>query len=364
MQKQAKQLKKIIIFRALRGLGDFLCVVPAFRALRAAYPSAEIVLVSLEEQQPLVERFSNYVDELMIFTGFPGLLEKTPQVRQIPAFFASIQEREFDLALQMHGSGGNTNPVTALLGARNTAGFFNPGQYCPDESRFLPYIEEESEILRYLRLLEHNGIPSQGSYLEFPITAEDMAALQTLPETRALRPREFICIHPGASTPASRWHPEGFAAVADALAEQGLQIVLTGTAGERGLAQTVGRMMRAPHLNIAGRTPLGALAAILRDARMLICNDTGVSHVAAALRLPSVVIFTDARPSRWGPLDRTRHRVIARPEQESIVSHHWTSGITPEMVLSEAFDLLNQGITQPPIANERIGSADLTGART
>lgn len=364
MQKQRMQLRKIIIFRALRGLGDFLCVVPAFRALRAASPSAEIVLVSLEEQQPLVERFSNYVDELLIFPGFPGLLEKPPQVQQIPPFFAAIQAREFDLALQMHGSGGNTNPVTVLLGARYTAGFFNPGQYCPDESRFVPYIEEESEVLRYLRLLEHNGIPAQGDYLEFPIMADDMAALQAIPETRDLRRGEFICIHPGASTPASRWHPEGFAAVADVLAAQGLQIVLTGTAGERDLAERVGRMMHAPHLNIAGRTPLGALAALLRDARMLICNDTGVSHVAAALRLPSVVIFTDALPSRWGPLDRNRHRALVKPEQGSTVSHPWTSGITPEMVLAEAFDLLNQEMTPAPIMNERVESADLTGTRT
>lgn len=98
-----------------------------------------------------------------------------------------------------------------------------------------------------------------------------------------------------------------FAVVARLLAERGLRVALTGTAPEAGLAA---RASGVDCLNFAGRTDLGTLAALLCEARMLVCNDTGVSHLAAALRLPSMVISTGRNPSRWAPTDKGRHRVL------------------------------------------------------
>jgi ADP-heptose:LPS heptosyltransferase len=68
--------------------------------------------------------------------------------------------------------------------------------------------------------------------------------------------------------------------------------------------------MQERPVDLAGRTSLGALAALYADARLLICNDTGVAHLATAVGLPSVVIFATSDTTRWGPLDRDRHRVV------------------------------------------------------
>jgi ADP-heptose:LPS heptosyltransferase len=68
--------------------------------------------------------------------------------------------------------------------------------------------------------------------------------------------------------------------------------------------------MSAPSINLAGRTDIGALGALLQGARLLVCNDTGVSHLAAALGTPSIVIFTHTDPNRWAPLDRSLHRAL------------------------------------------------------
>jgi ADP-heptose:LPS heptosyltransferase len=324
-------LERIAVVRALGGLGDLLCTVPAFRALRVAFPQAEIAFIGLSSVKPLIERFDRYLDKILDFPGYPGLPEQSLQVQQIPEFLQLVQNERFDLAIQMHGSGTITNPLTVLLGARINAGFFIPGQYCPDESRFLPFLDHESEVRRYLRLLEFLGVPSQGEELEFPIYEQDKQALGAIDEVRHLGKGEYVCIHPGASTPIRRWQPEGFAAVADALAQLGLSIVLTGSKQEVELCRTVATLMKAPSLNLAGRTCLGALAALVNDSRLLVCNDTGVSHLAAALRVPSVVIFTQSDPERWAPLNSDRHRVV----------YHATP-IPPEAVITQALDVLQK----------------------
>jgi ADP-heptose:LPS heptosyltransferase len=312
-------VKRIAVVRLLGGLGDFLCIIPALRSLRAALPDAKIVFIGLPKTRALVKRFSAYVDEVLAFPGYPGLPEQVPALQKFPAFLTDAQSRQFDLAIQMHGSGIQTNPLTVLLGAKLNAGFFLPNCYCPDPTRFLPYAEHESEIRRYLRLLEFLGIPSKGDELEFPLCPMDEQALSALIETHKLCIGRYVCIHPGASTVERCWRPEYFATVADYITEQGFQVVLTGSPEELPLTRLVAKAMRTESIDLAGGTSLGALAALLKRARLLICNDTGVSHLANALQVPSVVIFNGSDVSRWAPPNRVLHRIVwseteVRPE--------------------------------------------------
>src|SRR4051812_21107984 len=102
--------KNIIVLRALM-LGDLLCTVPAFRALRKAFPASRITLAGLPWAKVFVERFSQYFDDFIEFPGYPGLPERKPEIEQIPDFIKSVQAQKFDLALQMHGSGSFVNSV-------------------------------------------------------------------------------------------------------------------------------------------------------------------------------------------------------------------------------------------------------------
>ena len=299
--------QRVAVLRALQ-LGDLLCAVPAFRALRAGLPKAEITLIGLPWARELVPRFHRYLDGFLELPGYPGLPEEPPQPERLPAFLERARAARFDLALQLHGSGGITNPLVALLGARRTAGFFVPGAWCPDDAGFLPYPEGEPEARRLLRLLEFLGFPSVGEELEFPIRSEDREELASLPETRSLVPGQYVCLHPGGRS-AERWGPEAFAQVGDDLSRRGLSVVLTGVEEERETTRRVASTMAAPALDLAGRTTLGALGALLAGARLLVTNDTGVSHLAAALRLASVVVFTSSDPGRWAPLEPSLHRV-------------------------------------------------------
>lgn len=300
--------RKIAVFRALQ-LGDMLCAVPALRALRAAAPHAHIALVGLPWAAGFVKRFNKYIDELLVFPGFPSFPEQPVQLSAIPNFLAQTQRHHFDLAIQMHGSGSLSNPLTMLFGAERNAGFFVPGQFCPDPQHFAPWEEGEHEILRYLRLMEFLGVPAQGTQLEFPLTDADFRALQRC-HSALPAPGSYVCVHPGAQLQSRRWLPQRFAEVADHLADEGWKIVLTGSAGETDLVRSVRYAMRRPALDLCGKTELGTLAALIAQARLVVSNDTGISHIAAAVATPSVVVSCGSDRRRWAPLDRAKHRVV------------------------------------------------------
>src|SRR5690606_14965960 len=101
----------------------------------------------------------------------------------------------------------------------------------------------------------------------------------------------------------------------DLVAATGLRVVLTGTIGERPVAGAVAQAMSAPVIDLCGTTSIGTLAAVFARARLVVSNDTGAAHVAAAVGTPSVVVFpAHGDPDRWAPLDRDLHaRVCPEP---------------------------------------------------
>ncbi len=322
--------EKIAVFRALQ-LGDMLCAVPALRALRAALPDTRVTLVGLPWAAWFATRFRRYVDDFIPFPGHPSFPEQAVQESRLPAFYDEVRARGFDLALQMHGSGETSNPVVRDFGARAMAGFAPATGDGLDRRHFLPYPGDGAEPLRLLRLAAHLGAAPQGAALEFPLTDADRDELAAAPLSREISGGGYFCIHPGARNRSKCWPVERFAEVADALARRyRLQPVLTGSPQEADLTAAVAARMCTPALDTAGPLSIGAMAALMDGARLLVSNDTGVSHIAAGLRLPSVVIFNNADMQRWAPLDRHRHRCIRDPEGER-----------GSLVLAHACDLLD-----------------------
>lgn len=307
VMKEARQ-DRIAVFRALQ-LGDMLCLTPALRALRAARPRAEITLISLPWAADFAQRLAAYVDRFEVFPGAPGFPEQAADEAALCAFIQSMRARRFDLILQCHGSGERSNPLLQSLGGARLAGFHRSDLPAPDPASFVAWDEERNEVLRFLDLLRHLGIPSQGDQLELPLRQQDCDELKQAAPGLA-PPGNYVCIHPGARYPSRRWPVQRFAGVAERMAQQGLQVVLTGAPGESALCAQLATTARAPVLNLAGKTSLGAMAALVAGARLLVCNDTGLSHVAAALATPSVVISSGSNARRWSPLDHELHRVL------------------------------------------------------
>jgi len=135
-------------------------------------------------------------------------------------------------------------------------------------------------------------------------------------------------VHAGSNRPAARWAPERFAEVAASLAASGRRIVLTGGRAEQELTGHLATRIPGA-ADVGGRTDLDTLGWLLCGADLLISNDTGVSHIASALKLPSIILFRASDMQRWAPGDRRLHRCIWDPE-----------GLQTDTVLAQARALL------------------------
>jgi ADP-heptose:LPS heptosyltransferase len=337
-------------------LGDLLLAVPALRALRAGFPGAEIALIGLPWAVSFVHRFGHYVDRFVEFAGYPGIDEVEVDTVRTARFLSRQRAYEYDLAVQMHGSGLTSNPLMLDLGARLTAGYYKDHRPI-GLTVAAPYPEDQPEVLRNLHLVQLLGCTESDPALEFPLFLGERIEARSL--LRNVEPGELLVgIHPGAKAPSRRWPPESFAAVANELARRfEAQIVLTGGRDEEEIVRAVAEHMDAPALNLAGKTSLGALGALIGKLDLLVSNDTGPVHIADALRIPTVTLFGPTDPRRWAPLDRTIHAVVQAPAvgagrrcspdcgAECSSAHHCLGRIAPEAVIAAAENLLTMGVT-------------------
>lgn len=301
--------RKIALLRASR-IGDFICATPAFRALRHAFPEAEITIITLPILRAIALH-SPHLDRYREFPGFPGIAEQFFDSRRTTHFLQMMQEEHFDLALQMQGSGVYSNPFTLLLGAKISAGFVRPGDSAGLLDAALPYPEQIHEIRCVLSLTTFLGIPAQGEYNEFPLWPQDHAeAAALLAQTQP----PLIGLHPAAREQARRWPLERFAAAGAQLHNKyGGTVIILGEQEEQATGEQLAQQIDAPSLNLVGKTSLVTLGAVIDRLAVLITNDTGPAHIAYALAAPTVTIFGAGNPATNGPLQPGPFRVLAHP---------------------------------------------------
>ncbi|WP_433539174.1 glycosyltransferase family 9 protein [Micromonospora sp. CA-249363] len=299
----------ILVLRAL-GVGDLVTAVPALRALRAAYPDRELALAAPGGLAPLVDLVGG-VDRLVDTAGLDGPLRpgRAPEV-----------------AVNLHGRGPQSHRLLAAARPGRLVAFANADAGFRDGPR---WADDEHEVDRWCRLL---------SWYDIPTDRRDLGLRR--PEVAGL-PVGATLLHPGSNVPAKRWPAERFAALARALRERGHRVLVTGSADERGLAERVaGAAGLPPAAVLAGGTDLGALAALVADARLVVSGDTGVAHLATAYGTASVVLFGPVPPAAWGPPpDRPRHRALwvgegDWPRWDGVGSHPTLTALPLDEVLA------------------------------
>ncbi|GAA1609139.1 glycosyltransferase family 9 protein [Actinoplanes couchii] len=273
----------ILALRAL-GVGDLATAVPALRGLRAAFPAETLSLAAPTWLGPLIATIGG-IDRIVPAAGLEPLAGAPDRPR---------------LAVNLHGRGPQSHRLLTALRPAELWAFATgspDGPSCDGPFFDGPaWVADEHEVTRWCRLMRWYGVPAKESDLDLEVPDVDMPAGVTI-------------VHPGAASPARRWPPERFASVARRLADAGHHVRVTGSPAEHDLCVRVSELAGLPGAVI--RTGLGELAALVAAARLVICGDTGIAHLATGYRTPSVVLFGPVSPEHWGPpADRAYHQVI------------------------------------------------------
>jgi ADP-heptose:LPS heptosyltransferase len=271
---------RLVVLRAL-GLGDFLTAVPALRALAIDFPDHERLLVAPRWLEPLAALLGGAVDAVLHAEG-----------RGAPPAALPARARHADVAVNLHGRGPQSHAALLAAAPARLIAFACDGVRGPAWHR------DEHEVARWCRLLEESGTPADPAALD----------LDAPPGTV---PHGATVLHPGAAAAARRWPAERWAAVARAERDAGREVLVSAGPGEEGAARAVAAQAGLEPGAVRCGGDLGALVALVAGAGRVACGDTGVAHLATALRVPSVVLFGPTAPEQWGPPPgRRRHRAL------------------------------------------------------
>jgi len=295
--------KNILVVRTDR-IGDVVVTIPALRALKKAFPRARLTVLVAPATRELLEG-NPVVDEVIVYNrkgtcwGTAGFLRMVGQLRQ----------RRFDLAINYHTK-RRTNLLCFFSRIPRRVGYCNEkwGIVLTDRVPDDRPQGKKHEAQYCLDLLRPLGVEASTLETFMPVDKkhEDWArALCRHLSLDLMRP--IIAIHPGASCSTKKWPARFFTQVVNQLQEKyHAQVILVGAADSRPEAQTILNEAHGRVFDLTGQTSLGQFVSLMRRCTMLISNDSGPVHLADAVGIGVVAIFTrnqpGINPERWRPL--------------------------------------------------------------
>jgi len=336
-------------------VGDVVMATPALRALRRAFAHSRITLVGTQVA-------------LDTLTGLP-VAEHTlcdashhgSVPRGLMSLTGSLRAGRHDIAVILPNS-FRAAMVVKMAGIARRVGYRRDGRGWMLTDALDPprhadgRLTAVSAIDYYIRLVALLNAMPDSRTMQLMVPPHDAAAAETLlADAGHDSSRPLVMLNPGASFGMSKmWDPERYGLLADMLIERrGAEIIINVAPNERAIAQQVAcTMTHAPLLNFGERdNTIGMLKALLRRCDLLVTNDTGTRHLAAALGLGVVTLFGSTDPA-WAEIDYARERIIRLdlpcspcqqklcPQPPGPLYHQCMSGIRPAMVLPAAEELL------------------------
>ncbi len=308
--------RNILIIRNDR-MGDLLMSLPAVHEIRRSYPKAEVLLLLREELIPLLRDHPD-IDRLIPFphhsgSGWIQILRWAPKLRCLKADAAVILNptRLFHVAAFLAA-------IPIRVGYRRKCGFLLTRSM--SDSKASRRLHETQFNLELVRLLGTRPVPCE---LRLPANSHRLIEADRLLQQHGLfRPGlpPPIAVHPWTSDPAKNWPLDAFFELLRSLAgSQGPFLILGGT--EEVVQMDSWKSRIGPlAADLVGQVPLALLPALLRRCSLLISNDSGPVHVAAAVGTPTLVVAPrqhGEKLERWRPLGEG-HRVLIAPSPEQV----------------------------------------------
>lgn len=354
--------ENILIINLTR-MGDLIQTSPAIAGIVRQRPEARVTMLA-NAKFAATARFIPGVDELLTFDphqfGSPDGVDEVDVLAMydyLDGLAAGLAARRFDRIINLSHSKASAM-LALLIGAPDIRGF---GATQRGERMIRdPWLIYFTSLLAFRKLNRFNLVDL---YLRGSGAVQDGSLRLSLNPARApsegftraltahgVREGDLVIgIQAGASREDRRWDPRSFAAVADRLArERGAKIVLFGAPSEKKLGDQVAGAMAAPAINLIGQTGLGELVHWVKRLDLLITNDTGTMHIAAALGRPIVALFfVHARAEETGPY--CENAIVLQADIECAPCTHQTVCghmtclrlITPDDVAAASFMALD-----------------------
>lgn len=342
-----ESLKNILIAKP-SSLGDIVLALPALTALHKSFPDAKISWLVRPEFAPLLENHPDLAEVIPFDRKFLGKAWFHPRAfGALISLIVRLRRSRFDVAFDFQGL-FRTAILAWLSGCKKRVGMASAREFAslfytdkvppdPDNPHLVDY---------YMRMVRAAGAAEQNVEFVFPPDGDAAESVANLLAGYGIGKNNCAVLVPGSAQADKCWPVERFAILAEKISSQfGLPIVAAGTASEAALVETLKQKAHVPIANLAGRTSLKELVALLRAARLVVSNDTGPGHMAAALGMPLVLMFSWSNPARIAPYGRTECMVANEPynrgrEIRSNDLQHSISAITVEEVYKKVCEQL------------------------
>jgi ADP-heptose:LPS heptosyltransferase len=354
-------------------VGDLLLATPAIAQLRkllvrrlGASESTMRITGMVGPWGEKVWRNNEYIDDLIV-CRFPGF-ERAPKSNPIAPYLLlfrcarMLKQKGFDAAVILRFDHWWGAWLAAEAGIPTRIGFDTPDvkPFLTEPLAYAPGFHEAVQNWKLLRELARDQASEENleltEELHFrPAEGAEEEADRILAESGISANDRIVVIHPGSGALVKRWEPWKWAAVADALAgEFDVKILLTGGPGEKGIVGEVAERCKSGVVNLAGRTSLDVLAAILRRACLAMGPDSGILHLAASQGTHTLGLYGPADPALFGPWPPDCGKVVMSDwdcapcgrldfTKAEIEDHRCVRDIPVERVLSEATRFCREG---------------------
>jgi lipopolysaccharide heptosyltransferase I len=346
----AEEAKNILIIKP-SSLGDIVLALPALTALRRNFPKCRISWLIRPEFSPLIENHPHLDDVIFFDRKLLGKAWRSPAAfGALLLLIRRLREKHFDVVIDLQGL-FRTALLGWITGSKRRLGMANAREF--GHIFYTDKISQDKDSIHlvnfYLKIVESAG--ASDIDVEFLLPEDPQAAdtVSRLLDGCDIQSDKYVVFVPCSTHRDKCWPVERFAALAEKISEQfKLPIVSTGTSSEKGVIEKLRQASGVPIENFAGRLNLKELVVLLKRAGLVVSNDTGPGHIAAALGSPLVMIYGWSNPVRTAPYGR--ERCMAAGEIESrgvkIKSDHPKHSVKA-VTLEQVYEKVCEQISSP-----------------